>query len=83
MGIYLKEDQILEDGIGIAKAKFIIHRDKGDWEHKTLATLIEELKREISELEEASTKEEIILECGDLINYSCMIIDIVKRKGVK
>jgi len=78
MELYLKEDKILRDGLTIAKAKFTIHRSKGDWKHKTLNVLIAELKREVEELEEAASKEAKILECGDIINYSCMIIDKIK-----
>ena len=80
--MHKQEDQIHRDGISIAKAKFTIHRNKGDWLHKSQDDLLRELKREIEELEAARTTESAILECGDIINYACMLIDTYQRKGV-
>jgi len=75
-----KVNEIHEDGMAVAKAKMVIHKDKGSWEYKSREQLHEELLREVTELGEAKTKEEFILECGDVINYACMMIDMARRK---
>lgn len=75
------EDNVLEDALVAAKFKFMIHRRKGGWRHKDHSTLLKELKREVIELEQAKTKEEIISECGDIINYAAMLMDNIKRNA--
>lgn len=78
----VEEHEILMDAMDVAKAKFAVHRDKGSWKFKTFNMLKEELQREVEELNNAVTVEEVILECGDIVNYAAMIIDIVRSKGV-
>lgn len=73
-------EELLADGMALAKAKMVIHKDKGSWEYKSHAVLIAELRREVAELEAATSREDIMLECGDIINYACMIIDNIRRK---
>jgi hypothetical protein len=73
------ENDILEDALVSAKFKFMLHRRKGGWRHKDKDVLMTELKREVKELQEAKSKEAIISECGDIINYAAMLIDNVKR----
>ena len=76
------ENEILEDAMVAAKFKFMIHRRKGGWTHKSMDVLIAELEREIVELKEAvkvGKKEPISSEGADIINYAAMIIDKAKR----
>ena len=75
-----KEDRILEDAFTAAKFKFMIHRKKGGWKHKSHDVLYKELLREVEELKSAKGKEGVISECADIINYCAMIIDLAKRK---
>ena len=74
-------NSLLEDGMAIAKAKMVIHKDKGSWEFKSREQLMKELRREVEELNQAKTREETILECGDIINYACMIIEEARRRS--
>ena len=75
-----KEDSILNDAFTAAKFKFMIHRKKGGWKHKTHDVLYKELLLEVEELRTAEGKEGVISECADIINYASMIIDLAKRK---
>lgn len=77
------EDIIITDLADAMKFKFMVHREKGDWMHKTHDQLYGELVREIQELKTAKTKEAVISECADIANYCAMIIDLAKRKGIK
>ena len=77
------EDVIINDLSDAMKFKFMVHRDKGDWMHKSQEQLFAELQREIIELKEAPNKEAVISECADIANYCAMIIDLAKRKGIK
>ena len=76
------EDSIIAD-LGVAmKFKFSVHRSKGGWSHKSASILMEELKREVVELEEAlasGKKEAVISEAADVANYLAMIIEKVKK----
>ncbi len=74
------EDAVLSDAIVAAKFKFMVHRNKGGWKHKTHDVLYNELLREVAELKEAKGKEGVISECADIINYAAMIIDLAKRE---
>lgn len=77
---YLQEVQtFLEEGAAVAAAKMVIHKSKGDWDVKSMEILIEELQDELRELQAATSKEELILECGDIINYACMIMHKARR----
>ncbi len=73
-----KEDEVIADLGAAMKFKFMIHRQKGGWQHKALPLLMTELKREVAELEAAQGKEHIISECADIANYCAMIVDKVK-----
>ena len=59
--------------------KFILHQNKGSFDWKSRDKLIEELEREIGELKQAKTKEEVVSECADIANYAFMIADKILR----
>ncbi|MCI4436892.1 MAG: hypothetical protein JHC33_08820 [Ignisphaera sp.] len=73
------EDTIIADLAVAMKYKFMVHRNKGGWHAKHLDTLMSELQREVDELAQAHTKEQIISECADIANYCAMIIETIKK----
>jgi|SaaInl8_200m_RNA_FD_contig_21_2868843_length_859_multi_5_in_0_out_0_1 NTP pyrophosphatase (non-canonical NTP hydrolase) len=77
-----REKAIIAD-LGVAmQFKLMRHRNKGSWEHKSVDTLLVELKREVVELEDAveagNDTEHIISEAADVANYLAFLIEKVK-----
>lgn len=80
---YLDEvNELLKEAAAVAAAKMVIHKDKGPWENKytSVEALLEGLEAEVREAKEATTSEELILECGDIVNYAAMIIVMARRQ---
>ena len=81
------EEAIIDDLGTAQKFKFMVHRQKGSWDAKSLDTLITELGREMIELKEElndfrdgkGSPEKIISECADAANYLAMIVEKVKK----
>jgi len=78
------EDHMIKDITDAQRFKFAVHQSKGSWRHKTPKVLIDELRREVNELEvcvlDGCTKEAILSECADIANYVAMLWDITKNK---
>lgn len=72
-------EKVLENAIQAGRYKFMVHSVKGGWAHKSTTQLLEELKKEVIELEEAIVsgkgKEFIASEIGDVVNYAAMLLD--------
>lgn len=68
----------MNDFIVLMRAKLALNNHKGGWDRLRTKELIELMRREIEELEEAVKNEdykEAAMECADIANYAMMISD--------
>jgi len=88
IGLEAQEDYAIRTLATAMKFKFTVHRYKGGWKHKSNKVLVKEMYREVAELEQAISKDElnreaVIAECADIANYCAMLIDNLQAGGSK